>query len=751
MESSTQSPDSLIHNVSQQSSESPQPQPDESSSHATGSRPETARLSCDNCRRRKVKCDRGLPACSLCAKLKHACIYSVARKKPVRRMKYMELEERLESMERVLVDRKPSDAGSDFQTQPSLNDQRHFSIPMDDLAISHSQIVLSRPPGTEQCYEWDFPEGGILDDSSSSNVSFNPRPDPATFTRGSIPLFTSRGTQWVDQLVGDSSFSNMVHDLKPPDSVLAQTMGLLTPPANLLPSHNLAETCLQGFFATINIETTIFQADMMFAALQNHQEGNKILETSYIAAINIVIAFQKHNCFQIKYKIDSDLFLQNALSLIPRLLIEGPDTMGVGALICIVLYFHLASEIEFAASILGCATQVMINAGYNLEKKPDDVNGLLQNQLFWQATILASDFSLQLCRAPFINDSTLVCLPPRNPVDGRGNVTCYDGTVINITYERVTLAKLQRKVHALLFSSEAAKQNPQQTYATVIELDHELAVFKARLPAITGKEMYDARFEGALVYLTVIYLRYYQLVIAVHSAVFTRPSGRDAQVRRKKAAPSIALCVQAARDIASLPDKLPKDHPFMKFLVPNVALNVDILCLNILQNKNTVMAYQDLALMEKVVKQFERFSSELGHNIISHTANLLYLVAAHGIRRPKAIIAQPATQQPPPQQLRNMDAWNDPNFVCTELPANPNIYHPFQPDPGLAEFPNQPFPDHAHQDMAPMGGQMGEGAGGFLGPPATSSADIQWHVPAAGYNAAADGQAGGISFYISNP
>ncbi|KAJ2596571.1 hypothetical protein GGF39_003394 [Coemansia sp. RSA 1721] len=65
----------------------------------------TARLmrACDNCRRKKVKCNGTKPSCSHCTRMKLGCHYSpLVRKKRVRRSIIDKLEERLESMEQML-------------------------------------------------------------------------------------------------------------------------------------------------------------------------------------------------------------------------------------------------------------------------------------------------------------------------------------------------------------------------------------------------------------------------------------------------------------------------------------------------------------------------------------------------------------------------------------------------------------------------------------------------------------------------
>ncbi|KAJ2423299.1 hypothetical protein GGF47_003293, partial [Coemansia sp. RSA 2524] len=58
---------------------------------------------CDNCRRKKVKCNGTKPMCSHCMRMKLACNYSpLVRKKRTRRSVIDKLQDRLASMEQML-------------------------------------------------------------------------------------------------------------------------------------------------------------------------------------------------------------------------------------------------------------------------------------------------------------------------------------------------------------------------------------------------------------------------------------------------------------------------------------------------------------------------------------------------------------------------------------------------------------------------------------------------------------------------
>ncbi|KAG4444254.1 hypothetical protein IFR05_000229 [Cadophora sp. M221] len=635
------SPEQSVH--SQTQSESPEGEDRVDSSLPAG--PELARLSCDNCRKRKVKCNRTLPTCSLCRKLKHQCVYSSARKRPVRRTRYSELEERLQNMEKALVQGKPVDQVVDDQSRTSPASSLRVSGTDNHQAYQGELIISSRPRIVDPCFAWNIPERGLIEplgiEALASNLALSADEDPADFISGSLPLFSGRGIQWIDQLLGDSTFSTLVKGLKRPDRNVGQNLGLLTPPANILPTHKLAEVSVQGFLSTVNHEVPLFQEDVLELYLNFHQAGNQTLKVGYIAAINVLIAFQKFRCYPINLNVDSDTYLANALALLPRLIIEGASTLNVSAILCLALYFVFSTECRTAASILGAAVQMMVNAGYNTGNNASHTESLIQKRLFWNAYIMSSDISIYLGNAPVILDSIVSSLPERHPADARADLIFHDGSTMNAIYERVALSRIQGKVWSMLYSPTALELPHHQVYNNVIEIEHELELWKSRIPDFTGSELYDGR-EGRLIYLTLIHLRYYQLIIALHSVMFTRATGRDPQIRTIKASPSVARCVQAARSSISLLKHFNKDHPFMGLLAPNLAWSCDVLCIHVLQNKTTAGAHRDVARLEKVAKILESVAGDYNNKLHSQVTNMLYFIAAYGVRMSRTVMEQPA-------------------------------------------------------------------------------------------------------------
>ncbi|KAH7370551.1 hypothetical protein BKA65DRAFT_488680 [Rhexocercosporidium sp. MPI-PUGE-AT-0058] len=652
---STQSPERLVDSrtVSESSER------EDRSEISPSASPEVARLSCDNCRKRKVKCNRTLPICSLCQKLKHHCVYSSARKRPVRRTRYSELEQRLQNMEKALIEGKSADQCLDARSRQTPSTLLHVSG-TDGHPTYQGELVISRPRLVDPCFAWDIPERGLIEpldvEPSTPSSALNAAEDPANFISGSLPIFSGRGIQWIDQLLGESSFSTMVKELRRPEGSVGQNLGLLTPPANILPTYKIAESNVQGFLWSVNHEVPLFQEDEFALYLKYHQAGQQTLKVGYIAAINVMIAFQKFRCYPIKYAVDSDIYLANALALLPRLLIEGPSTLNVSAVLCMALYFAFTCDCRTAASILGAAVQMMVTAGYNTGKNRSQAEALIQNRLFWNAYIISSDISIYLGNAPVVPDSILSSLPERSPADSRADLTFQDGFTMNAIYERFAIARIQGKVWSMLYSPTAFELPHHQIYNHVIEIEHELEVWKSRIPDFTGRELYDGR-ERRLICLTLMHLRYYQLVISIHSVMFTRASGRDPQVRRMKASTSVARCVQAARDSISLLSLFNKEHPFLGFLAPNVAWSCDVLCVHVLQNKNTNGAYQDIARLETVAKILEKFTEDYHTKILSQVTNMLYFIAAYGVRVSKTVVEQPA------------EAW----YKSTYVPIPPSV------------------------------------------------------------------------------
>ncbi|OCK78288.1 hypothetical protein K432DRAFT_406598 [Lepidopterella palustris CBS 459.81] len=129
-------------------------------------------VSCELCKQRKVKCDRGQPSCGWCVKNSHVCEYK-ERKKPGLRAGYgRELEARLDKLEEIIQQQ---------QNQISL--------------LSNSSLSPSQPSPHQ--------EGPIFRSPPIIQTPHIPRPETALFLQkpSTFPSQSSVQSDFVSQLV----------------------------------------------------------------------------------------------------------------------------------------------------------------------------------------------------------------------------------------------------------------------------------------------------------------------------------------------------------------------------------------------------------------------------------------------------------------------------------------------------------------------------------------------------------------------
>ncbi|KFY91899.1 hypothetical protein V500_04404 [Pseudogymnoascus sp. VKM F-4518 (FW-2643)] len=655
---------------------SPEPSLDRNHRIGTEERP---RLACDSCGRRKVKCDRQKPTCGHCVKQHQPCVYSIAQKRPIRRKRYVELRERLENMERVLVDFTSRDQGPAASLRPSLAIPLSLTPVETQFASTIQTMDLCSSIFEDSGFEWDDPEHGLVESSEVEyirpDLAFLLEPGYATSIAASYPIFTRRGIQWVDKILGDSRFSIMITDMKNTRNISNQSLRPSTLAPHLPPSHSLIEDGVRGYLSTFNRETPLFQDEVILAALNQCRLGTEGLEVGYVAAFNIIIAHANFNCYSSRFRVDSDNYLRIALATVPSIVVEVPDVISIGALLCIVQYLVFSAEYRPATAILGLAFQMIILAGYHRGGGPQNPDTLHQQRLFWHAYIMDNDLSLRLGKPPAITETISVGLPEKSPLDGCGDLEFEDGTVMNFIRERVALAKIQSNTYSMLYSDKALRvHTPQQLYKNLVELDHGLQAWKSSIPELVRPQQHLNDYGVArLTCLTTLHYTYFQLVIAVHSSVFICISNLDVEERKKITIPSIALCVSAARASASLLNYHNYSQPFTKFLLCHVAWSVDILFIHIVQNHTSPCAEEDIALLELVVKFFEKHDPKHANTITYRTTNALYKIALDLVQR-----KLPNAQLPlgPKSPRRNVEFV--PTNSTTEMEMNCNSLWPEQ-------------------------------------------------------------------------
>lgn len=86
----------------------------------------------------------------------------------------------------------------------------------------------------------------------------------------------------------------------------------------------------------MNRDTPLFQDGDITAILDQLLAGNTALGIGHRAAINAIVAHANFCCYSSQYMVESERYLRNALAAIPSILMQAPDMISIGALLCMV-------------------------------------------------------------------------------------------------------------------------------------------------------------------------------------------------------------------------------------------------------------------------------------------------------------------------------------------------------------------------------------------------------------------------------
>lgn len=295
------------------------------------------------------------------------------------------------------------------------------------------------------------------------------------------------------------------------------------------------------------------------------------------------------------------------------------------------------SENHRALTVLSLTTSLELLAGYHRSQQDpafsdpnvNPTDHLHRRRLFWQSFVLDRGISLRIGKPPLIADEFLLDLPEEHPADGYSMYYYPNNVTLNFFLQQVRLAQIQGRILAALYSR--VDMPPAELEAEIRRLDADLQEWRESIPEMIHPERVEALLDGdyhRLVCLTTLHFTYFQLVVAIHSAVFRLPALEDQEgMEMGDVGPSLALCVGASRAAVSLLSYHEgyRNHPYSssvapellymhrtltnsdRYLLYEVAWSVDILFINILQNKFHPRARRDLDLIRTVITFFEKF------------------------------------------------------------------------------------------------------------------------------------------------
>ncbi|RDL31155.1 uncharacterized protein BP5553_09944 [Venustampulla echinocandica] len=525
---------------------------------------------------------------------------------------YKDMAQRLAKMERLISDLALGPNGADEGTSPSISESSQPEEPSKEKVAKKSPPVILSSDMAESDFSWAIPE------------ETHPGECPA-----------NEGVHWVNYLVGDDSFGQMMAAFKPIRKARELEFDITV--RHPLPPDEVLLKCVHGFSQTLNKDITVFREEVIMDGLQSYLAGSPHLSTSWWACINIIVAHSLRDNPSQPMAGDCDKYLYNALSLIPAIILQSPEELCIGALLSMAMYFMFAFENRPATSILGLAIQQMIIGGYHNNTKPPGCSELdfwHRRRLFWNGYILDMDLSLRLGKPPAVNPQIIeLQLPPDQSPDGIG-VRTVRGVSFNFLREHFALAKIQHQAYLRLHSRTSTTQTPEQLYSTISELDDELQKWRENIPEVLRPQTPLDRVQNdSLIMLTVLHYTYFQLIIAIHSVVFHGFKAHNASDRDARIIGSVALCVGAARASIALLNYHRCDHPFTRYLVNHIAWSVDVLFMNILQNKTSPQVVKDLKLLQRIVEFYEKSDPNRSSSTAYQVTKSMYIVASRAVNK----------------------------------------------------------------------------------------------------------------------
>ncbi|KAI4262317.1 MAG: hypothetical protein L6R42_002500 [Xanthoria sp. 1 TBL-2021] len=616
---------------------------------------------CDMCRKKKIKCDGKMPACTHCINYKTECIFTHVEKKraPPKGAKYIEgLENRLGRMEALLklsgllneedVDRTdlamlekrladktmeksnatpPSDTPRLSVNQPrSASGSHHSPQRANKLPSPQSSAASPKLPHEEKPEE----EVEALSDMMCSLVTNNCGETRYIGSSSGFSIFSPKGIQWINEKTGDNSFQEMIAKAAVDDTkwvywrpeifsdMFARRTFMPIPP-----QHEALSLC-KDFFDNFNCMFPLFH-EPTFMHLVNRQYSRQPYEGSgWWASFNMALAIA-HRIRVMSNLVPQEednkawMYLKNAMGVLTELTMRNLDLLSVQALLGMAMFllgtpnpqpsfFLVAAAIRLANSI-GLHKR---GSGFNLN--PVEIEQ--RKRVFWIGYLLDKDICLRSGRPPAQDDDDMnVDLPSEDPADNIGNIPLTSGKgKINLFRLMCSFAVIESKVYKQLYSTKASKQSDGALLNTIGELDKELEEWKDAIPIdIRPEHEIKAAHPPLVLHIVVLHFTYYNCLttihrMSVHHGYWTNRlsnyaiQGLNARPLNPRVFSSAALCVQAARASIHLIKYIPQGDYSCVWLILYFPVSALVtLFANILQNPQDPRARSDVRLMNQVV------------------------------------------------------------------------------------------------------------------------------------------------------
>ncbi|KAI0157645.1 N-terminal binuclear Zn cluster-containing protein [Xylariaceae sp. FL1272] len=525
---------------------------------------------CDMCRKKKIKCDGKMPACTHCINYKTECVFTQVEKKrsPPKGAKYIEgLENRLGRMESLLrlsgllgeedeatdlatLEKRlaekhqqtkhashVSQASQSNPTSPSLT----TSGP--DGRDSTPQSALTSPePTKEREFKRDYspPEEGKTEEEvaalSEMMCSLVTNQQGETRYIGSssgFSIFSPKGIQWVNERTGDTSFQRMISDVSLDDHKWNQWKPEIfsdlfhRPVFRPLPPKAEALSLLKDYFENFNCILPLFHQPTFMHLVEKQYSSDPYDGSGWWASLNCVLAIAHRlrvmsNLVPAEEDEKAWAYIKNAMGVFTELIMRNTDLLSVQALLGMALFMQGTPNPQPSFLLVSAAIRLSHSIGLHKRGTGFNLNPVeieQRKRVFWIAYMLDKDLCLRSGRPPAQDDDDMnVELPDADPADHIGNIPLANGKgKMNLFRVMCELSVIESKIYKSLYSTKAAKLSDGELLQTIGELDKELEVWKDNIDIDYRPEHeIKASHTPLILHIVMLHFTYYNALTTIH-------------------------------------------------------------------------------------------------------------------------------------------------------------------------------------------------------------------------------------------
>ncbi|KAI1366584.1 N-terminal binuclear Zn cluster-containing protein [Xylaria arbuscula] len=525
---------------------------------------------CDMCRKKKIKCDGKMPACTHCINYKTDCVFTQVEKKrsPPKGAKYIEgLENRLGRMENLLrlsgllgEDDEATDLATlekrlmEKQHQSkhgSIGSQASHSNPTspsqttsghDGLDSAPQSALTSPEPTKEREFGRDrSPSSDLRNEEEVEALSemmcslVTNQEGETRYIGGSsgFSIFSPKGVQWVNEKIGDTSFQRMISEVSLDDHKWTQWKQEVfadlfhRPVFRPLPPKPEALSLLKDYFENFNCMFPLFHQPTFMHLVDRQYSDNPYEGSGWWASLNCALAIAH------RLRVMSNLvpqeedekawaYIKNAMGVFSELTMRNTDLLSVQALLGMALFMQgtpnpQPSFLLVAAAIRSSHSIGLHKRGTGFNLNPIEIEQ--RKRVFWIAYLLDKDLCLRSGRPPAQDDDDMnVDLPDADPADHIGNIPLADGKgKMNLFRVMCELAVIESRIYRRLYSTKATKLSDGEMLQTIGELDKELEAWKDSIDiAYRPEHEIKASHTPLILHIVMLHFGYYNALTTIH-------------------------------------------------------------------------------------------------------------------------------------------------------------------------------------------------------------------------------------------